>query len=77
VLQIAGGEKASVAHLSRAALLALLELIKAFDLFTRPGCFAQKDQTRSGLKKNTAQLITLFALANLWLVRGKLMHAQG
>jgi len=30
-----------------------------------------------GLKKNTAQLITLFALANLWLVRGKLMHAQG
>jgi transposase, IS5 family len=30
-----------------------------------------------GLKKNTAQLTTLFALANLWLVRGKLMRMQG
>jgi len=26
-----------------------------------------------GLKKNTAQLITLFALSNLWMARGKLM----
>lgn len=26
-----------------------------------------------GLKKNTAQLITLFALSNLWMVRGKLI----
>jgi transposase, IS5 family len=26
-----------------------------------------------GLKKNTAQLVTLFALSNLWMVRGKLM----
>lgn len=30
-----------------------------------------------GLKKNTAQLITLFALSNLWMARGKLMVAQG
>jgi IS5 family transposase len=29
-----------------------------------------------GLKKNTAQLFTLFALSNLWMVRGKLMEAQ-
>jgi IS5 family transposase len=29
-----------------------------------------------GLKKNTAQLVTLFALANLWMVRGKLLEAQ-
>lgn len=29
-----------------------------------------------GLKKNTAQLVTLFALANLWMMRGKLMEAQ-
>ena len=29
-----------------------------------------------GLKKNTAQLITLFALSNLWMVRGKLMGRQ-
>lgn len=29
-----------------------------------------------GLRKNTAQLHTLFALANLWLVRGKLLGAQ-
>ena len=29
-----------------------------------------------GLKKNTAQLITLLALANLWMVRGKLMQAR-
>ena len=30
-----------------------------------------------GLKKNTAQLVTLFALLNLWMIRGKLMGAQG
>lgn len=29
-----------------------------------------------GLKKNTAQLFTLFALSNLWMVRGKLMGLQ-
>ena len=29
-----------------------------------------------GLKKNTAQLFTLFALSNLWMVRSKLMGAQ-
>jgi IS5 family transposase len=29
-----------------------------------------------GLKKNTAQLTTLFALSNLWMVRGKLLGAQ-
>lgn len=30
-----------------------------------------------GLKKNTAQLVTLFALSNLWMVRCKLMGMQG
>jgi len=30
-----------------------------------------------GLKKNTAQLVTLFALSNLWVVRSKLMGALG
>jgi IS5 family transposase len=30
-----------------------------------------------GLKKNTAQLTTLFALSNLWMMRGKLMQLQG
>jgi IS5 family transposase len=30
-----------------------------------------------GLKKNTGQLVTLFALSYLWRVRGKLMVAQG
>ena len=30
-----------------------------------------------GLKKNTAQLITLFALCNLWMVRSKLMGGTG
>jgi IS5 family transposase len=29
-----------------------------------------------GLKRNTAQLVTLFALSNLWMVRGKLMGAR-
>ena len=29
-----------------------------------------------GLKKNTAQLVTLFALSNLWMVRGELMRAE-
>ena len=30
-----------------------------------------------GLKKNTAQLVTLFSLSSLWMVRGKLMGVQG
>lgn len=30
-----------------------------------------------GLAKNTAQLVTLFALGNLWMARRKLMEAQG
>ena len=30
-----------------------------------------------GLKKNTAQIVTLFALANLWMVRHQLLGAQG
>jgi transposase, IS5 family len=30
-----------------------------------------------GLKKNTAQLTTLFALSNLWMARGKLLGEQG
>ena len=31
-----------------------------------------------GLKKNTAQLITLFALSNIWMARGRLLQgAQG
>ena len=30
-----------------------------------------------GLAKNTAQLVTLFALSNLWMARRKLMGAQG
>lgn len=29
-----------------------------------------------GLKKNTAQLVTLFALSNLWMARGKLLGMQ-
>ncbi len=29
-----------------------------------------------GLKKNTAQLVTLFALSNLWMMRSKLMTVQ-
>jgi IS5 family transposase len=30
-----------------------------------------------GLAKNTAQLKTLFALSNLWMVRRKLMTVMG
>ena len=30
-----------------------------------------------GLAKNTAQLVTLFALSNLWMARRQLMEAQG
>ncbi len=30
-----------------------------------------------GLKKNTAQRVTLFAKSNLWMVRAKLQGAQG
>jgi IS5 family transposase len=30
-----------------------------------------------GIKKNTAQIVTLFALGNLWMARHKLMVAMG
>jgi IS5 family transposase len=30
-----------------------------------------------GLAKNTAQIVTLFALANLWMARRQLMETQG
>ncbi|MSP36532.1 MAG: IS5/IS1182 family transposase, partial [Limnohabitans sp.] len=30
-----------------------------------------------GLAKNTAQLITLFALSNLWMVRKRILVANG
>ena len=30
-----------------------------------------------GLKKNTAQIVTLFALSNLWMARRQLMEVQG
>ena len=30
-----------------------------------------------GLAKNTAQIITLFALSNLWMARRPLMQVQG
>jgi len=30
-----------------------------------------------GLAKNTANLVTLFALSNLWMVRHQLLAAQG
>ena len=30
-----------------------------------------------GLAKNTAQIVTLFALSNLWMARRQLMEAQG
>ena len=37
------------------------------------GCVLVRDR---GLKKNTLQLKTLFALSNLWIVRHKLMGAK-
>jgi IS5 family transposase len=30
-----------------------------------------------GLLKNTAQIVTLFALSNLWMARKRLMQAGG
>jgi len=30
-----------------------------------------------GLAKNTAQIVTLFALSNLWMARRQLMGVQG
>ena len=30
-----------------------------------------------GLAKNTAQIITLFALSNLWMARRQLMNVRG
>jgi len=30
-----------------------------------------------GLKKNTAQIVTLFALSNLWMARHKLLACGG
>ncbi len=42
-----------------------------------PGCDSYAKTRYRGLTKNTAQLVTLFALSNLWMVRGKLMEARG
>ena len=38
--------------------------------------FAYTKVRYRGLKKNTAQLVTLFALSNLWMVRGNLLGIQ-
>ena len=38
--------------------------------------FAYTKVRYRGLKKNTAQLVTLFALSNLWMVRSKLLGMQ-
>lgn len=52
----------------------------------RPGQRAALDKTKPlghvkvryrGLKENTAQLTTLFALSNLWMVRSKLAVLDG
>jgi transposase, IS5 family len=34
-------------------------------------------QYQRGLVKNTAQIVTLFALSNLWMARRSLMGAAG
>ena len=39
--------------------------------------FGQVKARYRGLKKNTAQLNTLFALSNLWMARRSLLAAQG
>jgi IS5 family transposase len=43
--------------------------------FTSPATPATLATAYRGLKKNTAQLFTLFALSNLWMARSKLMGA--
>ncbi|MEO6147296.1 MAG: IS5 family transposase [Sulfuriferula sp.] len=66
------------------ALIDQIEKLKAgirakvahpFRVIKRP--FGYMKVRYRGLKKNTAQLVTLFALSNLWRVRHKLMAAQG
>lgn len=39
--------------------------------------FGYSDVRYRGLKKNTAQVVTLFALGSLWLARRRLMGAAG
>ena len=66
------------------ALIDQVEKIKA-SIRARWSIPFQGDQTAvwihegalPGLKKNTLQLKTLFALSNLWMVRHQLLEAQG
>ena len=44
-----------------------------FRVFARQFDFVKV--SNRGLKKNMAQLFALFALSNLWMVRGRLMGA--
>ena len=46
-----------------------------FQVIKRQFGFVKVRYRYRDLKKNTAQLFTLFALSNLWMVRGKLMGA--
>ncbi|MSQ66240.1 MAG: IS5/IS1182 family transposase, partial [Limnohabitans sp.] len=39
--------------------------------------FGYRKTRYRGLAKNTAQLITLFALSNLWMVRKRILVANG
>ena len=39
--------------------------------------FGYRKTRYRGLVKNTAQLITLFALSNLWMVRKRILFANG
>ena len=68
----------------RDALIDLLEKIKAgirakvehpFRVLKRQ--FGYGKVRYRGLKKNTLQLTTLFALSNLWMARHQLLKAQG
>lgn len=66
------------------ALVDLLERVKAqirakvehpFRVIKRQ--FGYTKVRYRGLKKNTLQIVTLFALSNLWMARHQLMQAQG
>ena len=52
-------------------------LFKSKDLETRKREFLDEMVRYRGLVKNTAQIVTLFALSNLWMARRQLIGARG
>jgi hypothetical protein len=53
------------------------ELLPEFSHVVKLASVWIREGSLSRVEENTAQLVTLFALSNLWMVLGKLMGSHG